>query len=450
MDSSIRNKRIKASDLARRSSDIFCEKYGYSALDSIAPFERDEIILGLRVGTGSFSSVYEIQAFQLRPDQSKLYTEEQIKKRDATAKSMMNGSATYVLKRLKEEVEESDDEDLFLDAAHDIVHEAEMLAALSHPNIVQLHGVIASRHDAFFDGASEFFLILERLDSTLTETIEGWKKENAYKSSSRLKSLSTNLSSSSLKSLSGFSSSSSLKSLSYSSCSRALDKVESLDNRIRVAVSLAGAVEYLHSQGVIFHDLKPDNVGFKEGNLRLFDFGLARLMPQRRHAYDDVYELSGAGTPRYTAPEIFFDRPYNLKADVYSFSVMLWEMMMLKKPFGKCKRRKDFEKVMLGVDKALVINRKWPQPIQVIIMRSLSRDISERPTMSEVCKALSDSKVVEDYDLERNKVSTQKQRSNSLARRASFASFSTSCTSVPTTADTIQDCLEESEQPITF
>jgi len=33
--------------------------------------------------------------------------------------------------------------------------------------------------------------------------------------------------------------------------------------------------------------------------------------------------MSGAGTPRYTAPEVFFYQPYNLKADVYSFSVML-------------------------------------------------------------------------------------------------------------------------------
>jgi len=60
-DSSTHNKRLKASDLARRSSDDFRENYGHSELDSIAPFQRDEIILGRRVGAGSFSSVYDIQ-----------------------------------------------------------------------------------------------------------------------------------------------------------------------------------------------------------------------------------------------------------------------------------------------------------------------------------------------------------------------------------------------------
>ena len=84
MDSSIHihEKRVKASDLARRSSDDFCETYGDSALDSIAPFERDEIILGRRVGSGSFYSVYEVQAVNLRPDRSDAYTEEQAKKRE--------------------------------------------------------------------------------------------------------------------------------------------------------------------------------------------------------------------------------------------------------------------------------------------------------------------------------------------------------------------------------
>jgi serine/threonine protein kinase len=291
--------RITAHHLAKRCRDDFRQTYGDSALDSIAPFERDEIILGRRFGSGTFSSVYEIQAFNLRLDQSDiLYTNEQVKKRVATAKSVKNG-VRYVMKCLRDEVEHSDDEDLFLDAAQDIVHEAEMLAALSHPNIVKLHGVTASHHDAFLDGASEFFIVLERLESTLTDKIEVWAKDkNSFNPSRSL----------SLKAMSS----------SFTSSSRALENVEkvtrleadeggSLDDRLRVAASLAGAVEYVHSQGVIFRDLKPDNVGFdKQGNLKLFDFGLSRFMPWYGDAYKDAYEMSGAGTPRYAAPEVFF------------------------------------------------------------------------------------------------------------------------------------------------
>ncbi len=134
---------------------------------------------------GSFSAVYEIQAFNLRPDQSDVYTKEQIKKREATSESVKNG-ARYVMKYLKEALEDSD---LFLGAAQDIVHEAEMLAALSHPNIVKLHGVNARRQGAFLDGASAFIIILERLESTLADKIESWKRQNSYHLSRSLKSL---------------------------------------------------------------------------------------------------------------------------------------------------------------------------------------------------------------------------------------------------------------------
>lgn len=371
----LHKQRIKASHLARKSSDDFCQSHGHSELDSIAPFERDEIILGRRVGSGSFSAVYDLQHFHLRPDQSNLYTKEQLEMRDAVVKSFENG-AKFAIKCLKDEVEESDDADLFLSAARDIVHEAEMLAALSHPNIIKLHGIIASRHEAFLGGSSAFFIILERLESTLGDKIDIWaKQKNSFNPSKHLKSLSSSLSSSS---------------------SRAVDKVEkttrseaSVSNRLNVSTSIAEAVEYLHSQGVIFRDLKPDNIGFDtEGNVKLFDFGLSRFI-SRSHGYEYIFEMSGAGTPRYTAPEVIFRDPYNLKSDVYSFSVVLWEIMCLKQPFAKYKYRNEFDKA-ISRGESLDINRKWPLPIQDAIRKSLSRDLFERPTMSEIRKTLND------------------------------------------------------------
>ena len=128
-DWSIHNKRVKATDLAKRSSDDFHKTFGRSPMDSIAPFRKDEIILGRRVGAGSFSFVYDIQDFNLCADQSDICTEEQIKKIEATANSLKNG-AKYVMKCLKEKLEDSEDGDLF-PCAQDITHETEMLATLS-------------------------------------------------------------------------------------------------------------------------------------------------------------------------------------------------------------------------------------------------------------------------------------------------------------------------------
>eukprot|EP00984_Skeletonema_dohrnii_P013731 scaffold5718_cov112-Skeletonema_dohrnii-CCMP3373.AAC.8 len=157
--------RIQACRLAQRSSDEFIEAEAFG----LSPLE---------VGSGSFSSVYEIQDFHLRSNHSEIYSEEQVKKREATAKSVKNGKR-YVMKCLKDKLEDSYEEGLFIGAAQDIVHEAEMLAALSHPNIIKLQGVVASRHMAFLEGASEFFIIMERLDSTLADKIEVWRRRIA-------------------------------------------------------------------------------------------------------------------------------------------------------------------------------------------------------------------------------------------------------------------------------
>jgi hypothetical protein len=66
---------------------------------------------------------------------------------------------------------------------------------------------------------------------------------------------------------------------------------------------------------------------------------------------------------------------------------MLWELACLKKPFAKYKHREDFSRA-LSQGETLVVKKRWPQSIQDSITRSLSRDLFERPTMSEVCKAL--------------------------------------------------------------
>ena len=72
------------------------------------------------------------------------------------------------------------------------------------------------------------------------------------------------------------------------------------------------------------------------GDVKIFDFGLATFMPMEGEPYEDRYEMSGAGSPRYMAPEVLKDPPddYNLKADVYTFGMVLWEMLALEQPYG--------------------------------------------------------------------------------------------------------------------
>jgi serine/threonine protein kinase len=65
-----------------------------------------------------------------------------------------------------------------------------------------------------------------------------------------------------------------------------------------VLLQLAAALMYLHENNIIYRYTKPQNVGFDvRGDLKLFDFGLAKLLPSNDN-YQDTYKLSMAGTPR--------------------------------------------------------------------------------------------------------------------------------------------------------
>lgn len=74
-----------------------------------------------------------------------------------------------------------------------------------------------------------------------------------------------------------------------------------IEERLRlVAVDVARGLEYLHSNRIIFRDLKPSNVGFlREGTIKLFDFGLAREILS-----DDHRMTPNTGSLRWMAPEV--------------------------------------------------------------------------------------------------------------------------------------------------
>ncbi|KAI0519768.1 hypothetical protein KFK09_007229 [Dendrobium nobile] len=103
------------------------------------------------------------------------------------------------------------------------------------------------------------------------------------------------------------------------------------------AVDIARALECLHANGIIHRDLKPDNLLLtaNQKNVKLVDFGLARE--------ETVTEMMTAetGTYRWMAPELYSTvtlrrgekKHYTNKVDVYSFGIVLWELLTNRMPF---------------------------------------------------------------------------------------------------------------------
>jgi len=165
---------------------------------------------------------------------------------------------------------------------------------------------------------------------------------------------------------------------------------------LRCARSLACAVQYCQEQAIpgrmILHrDLKPDNIGFTlDGKVKLIDFGLARMLENSDPSSNEVYKMSGeTGSLRYMAPEVAEGLPYNHKADVYSFGIILWEMNAGKRPFGGLGRDSFYEQVVYGGSRPL-LSKKWPSDLNKLISECWSVDVSTRPTFGKIVDRIDD------------------------------------------------------------
>jgi len=94
--------------------------------------------------------------------------------------------------------------------------------------------------------------------------------------------------------------------------------------------------------------LKPQNIGFTtDGCLKLFDFGLAACV-KKRVCTAEVYEMTGyTGTLAYMAPEVALNQPYSEKVDIYSFGMILWQMLSGEVPFLDVCREDYMQQVVL-------------------------------------------------------------------------------------------------------
>ncbi|TVU22760.1 hypothetical protein EJB05_32478 [Eragrostis curvula] len=101
-----------------------------------------------------------------------------------------------------------------------------------------------------------------------------------------------------------------------------------LEKIISIALDVARGLEYIHSQGIVHRDIKPENILFDENFcVKIADFGIAC-----EETLCDVL-VEDEGTYRWMAPEMIKQKAYNRKVDVYSFGLLLWEMVSGRIPY---------------------------------------------------------------------------------------------------------------------
>jgi serine/threonine protein kinase len=95
-----------------------------------------------------------------------------------------------------------------------------------------------------------------------------------------------------------------------------------------IASQLASALSYAHERGVIHRDIKPGNLLYQDGLLKLVDFGIAKLETSELTATGEFI-----GTPSYMSPEIFSGIAVDARSDLFSLGVVLYQLLTGVKPF---------------------------------------------------------------------------------------------------------------------
>ncbi len=101
-----------------------------------------------------------------------------------------------------------------------------------------------------------------------------------------------------------------------------------LQQKLDYAIQICRGLAFLHSRGVIHRDIKPANIRVVSGKIKIMDFGIARSATSE-------LTKSGAiiGTPFYMSPEQIRGQKVDQRSDIFSFGVLLYELISGEKPF---------------------------------------------------------------------------------------------------------------------
>lgn len=286
----------------------------------------------------------------------------------------------YVVKQVSQK--HSKEKQIMQQATLRLVLEAKYLARLNHPNIVQAKGLTTGEEAPLLnEGTSRFYIVMENSVETLEERIERWKRETVDD----------------------------LDRFDFNS--------PIVQQKMKYAVALAEALQYLHEKNLVVLNLRPETIGFlKDDTIQIRDLSCCREISMDTCVKDDplgfmcdlkvkgdaesqmaaaksnflVLEaaVEGLPRPRYVAPEAIMDHQFAPAADTYSWAHILLHMLSLSKPYATYKLGTLLTKVCLEGSRPNLSVYGFPQELGYLLQLSWRENCDERPTMKALLEAI--------------------------------------------------------------
>jgi serine/threonine protein kinase len=214
--------------------------------------------------------------------------------------------------------------------------ELSIMSLMHHPNLLRCYGGFADSHK------DVYYLVMDRMDTDLHRALQAHPEdpENNYY---RI----------------GF------------------------GEALKMALALSRGLEHLHNCGLIHRDLKSVNMLIdRDYNVKLCDFGLSRVVATKKGN-----NMTGnVGTVSWIAPEVFDNQPYDSKADIYSFGIIMWELYTKQTPFADVNAF-EIPRVVTRGDRP-PIPKEMPKDYVKLMKQCWHAKPSKRPPASKIVKEI--------------------------------------------------------------
>ena len=162
-----------------------------------------------------------------------------------------------------------------------------------------------------------------------------------------------------------------------------------VEDAVRIATEVAGALDYAHRHGVVHRDIKPENIMLHDGHALVADFGIGKALSA---VEGEAFTQTGmsVGTPAYMSPEQAAGDAVDGRSDLYSLGCVLYEMLAGEQPFtGSTVQAVIAKRFVQSAPDVSGMREGVPRPVARAVQRALSRaPIDRYETGAEFAAAL--------------------------------------------------------------